>query len=272
MNFNIKNAIFTAFLLVFGSSIASAQVFFQLEKLADGKTYQVSMVSAESYEGVQNLISTAQVSVTAPTGALNPTNIESKIVGVEWEANAITEDAAQNRGTDYISFGLTTPGIRNVKFNQGGEVVLFTFENANACAGDIALMDNATDPLFNSKNKTENHGNQMSVLGARGDAYKGNLGHAAYCDLAGAASKVSPNPTAGAFEVVYEAPTANVTDAVITVSDALGRTISTQNVAVVEGMNYYNATLQNQETGVYRMTLVSAGRVLMRETVVRIER
>ena len=162
-------------LMLFASNLLIGQVKFKLTKLADGKTFQVSMIPDVSFASPGNLTSTAQVTLIAPTGGLEVDQIFNLQDGVEWEPNSMTEKPIEAPDFDYLSFGLVTQGTDKIVYEAGVEVPLFAFTNFLECQGQIALMDNENDPFAVPNSRQVNIGNQITILGAQGDAYIGNV-------------------------------------------------------------------------------------------------
>ena len=78
---------------------------------------------------------------------------------------------------DYISFGLTDLGTRNIEFVAGEELPLFSFifPADDSCVVDIPMkiLDHVEDSVF-LVNGITSPNNNMSVLGPGGDIYSGN--------------------------------------------------------------------------------------------------
>ena len=170
----IKN-IAILFILLVSYSIGEAQVKYKLQLLNDGVTYEVSIVPETSYRPPLNVTSTAQITVKVPTGAFEVRNLKNIQPNVEWEANSIASAPEESEAFDYISFGLATNGTEWLRYEEGIEIPIFTFENAIDCNGEVSLMDNATDPFMPPNSARKNVGNQITIAGANGDAYVGNM-------------------------------------------------------------------------------------------------
>lgn len=170
----IYKILFPLCLILLGTNVLLGQVKFKLTLLADGKTYQVSMVPEVSFQSPLNVTSTAQVTLKAPTRGLEVDQIFNLQDGVEWEPNSMTERPEESPESDYLSFGLVTQGTDKIVYEAGVEVPLFAFTNFLECQGKIALMDNSNDPFAIPNSRQVNIGNQITVLGAQGDAYIGN--------------------------------------------------------------------------------------------------
>ncbi len=161
-------------LCLLATNLSFGQVKFKLTKLADGKNYQVSMIPDITFQSPLNVTSTAQVTLKAPTGGFEVDQIFNLQDGVEWEPNSLTERPQESPDSDYLSFGLITQGTDKILYEAGVEVPLFAFTNFLECQGQIALMDNNNDPFAMPNSRQVNIGNQITVLGAQGDAYIGN--------------------------------------------------------------------------------------------------
>ncbi len=160
--------------MLLGTNLLLGQVKFKLSLLSDGKTYQVSMIPEVTFQSPLNVTSTAQVTLKAPTRGLEVDQIFNLQDGVEWEPNSMTERPIEAPESDYLSFGLVTQGTDKIVYEAGVEVPLFAFTNFLECQGKIALMDNSNDPFAIPNSRQVNIGNQITVLGAQGDAYIGN--------------------------------------------------------------------------------------------------
>lgn len=169
----LKNTLLICTIL-FATNWVNAQVKFKLSLLEDGKTYQVSLIPEVTFQNPLNLTSTGQVTLKAPTRGLAIDQIFNSQEEVVWEQNSLTESPLEAPDFDYISFGLMTQGTKDIKYEAGVEVPLFAFTNFSTCRGEISLIDNLTDAFAPPNSKNVNVGNQLTVLGAQGDAYIGN--------------------------------------------------------------------------------------------------
>ena len=170
----LKNTLLIYCLLLITNGLV-AQVKFKLVLLEDGKTYQVSLIPEVTFTNPLNLTSTGQVTLKAPSKGVAVDQIFNLQEGVIWERNSLTESPAESPDFDYISFGLVTQGTKNLKYEKGVEVPLFAFTNLLECQGTITLIDNWTDAFAPPNSKNVNVGNQLTILGAQGDAYIGNV-------------------------------------------------------------------------------------------------
>ncbi len=169
----LKNT-FLIGLLLFVSAGLMAQVKFKLSLLEDGETYQVSLISAATFDAPLNTTSTGQVTLKAPTKGLAVDKLYNLQAGVIWEPNSLTEAPSESPEFDYVSFGLVSQGTKDLNYEAGVEIPLFAFTNFLECQGEITLIDNINDPFTPPNSKNVNVGNQLTILGAQGDAYIGN--------------------------------------------------------------------------------------------------
>lgn len=147
--------------------------------LPDGETYQVSLRSTTSYEGVQALTNSAQVTVVAPTGGFSVLDVES-INGI-WSNNTNVEAPDENPNFDYFIFGLINNGTGDIPYIAGEELPLFTFKNGGFCTGDVALIE-ANDLFYPPNNLSINAGNEIVIFGyGNQNAWCGNYGSPAPC-------------------------------------------------------------------------------------------
>ncbi|MFK7935310.1 MAG: T9SS type A sorting domain-containing protein [Saprospiraceae bacterium] len=153
---------------------AQAQIQFQLEWLPELQKYQVTLHSNNTYTAPMNTTSTAQITIKVPTGQFEVTTLTSLQKDVEWEANGVFVAPPEAPEFDYISFGLTTLGTRQLDYKAGVTLPLFTFENALECGGSIELMDNQNDAFLPPNSRKANVANQITILGAKKNAYVGN--------------------------------------------------------------------------------------------------
>lgn len=140
-------------------------IVLELEQMEDG-TFLVSMTPDTTWEFPLNIISTAQITIKAPTGQLAISDFTNLIDGVVFFETNIISNPIEAIGFDYISIGLGSQGTTNIPFQKGQKVELFSFVNSNDCTtGTINLMDNATDPFFPPNELDVNVGQQMTIAG-----------------------------------------------------------------------------------------------------------
>ena len=153
-----------------------AQVQFKLAWQPSEERYLVSMISDATWNAPYNRTSSAQVTIKAPTGQLEITELTSLQPGVSWEANSRINAPGEVADCDYISVAMTSLGTSGLSYQQGTEVPLFQFKTASGCINNIRLIDNETDAFMPPNSRQANVGNQITTLGARGEAFAGITG------------------------------------------------------------------------------------------------
>lgn len=157
---------FIVCIALFASLIPSqGQIEFKVELLADSVTYQVSLRSAVTWGYPDNITSTAQVTLKAPTGGMGISNVNSLIPGTFWANNARFNSPPEAPDFDYLSFGLTSLGTSDIPYETGVETPLFTFVNDGVCTGAVELMLN-DDEFYPPNSQNANVSNQLATFGA----------------------------------------------------------------------------------------------------------
>lgn len=168
------------------AAFAEPNLDYKLGLAKDGKTYEVIMRPTTTPK--PDLSLTGQVTLKVVHGkGFKVNNLKSLVEGSNWVEASRVDAPKEDPKHDYISFsfvGLQGDSARNYAWEGGKEQVIFTFENAGGCLGDIALM--AKDDPFNvSPNSANtNPGNQFTNLGwgaVSENHYKGNYGEAITC-------------------------------------------------------------------------------------------
>jgi len=151
------------------------QIFYQLELLEDGETYQISIIPNEDWGFPNNLTSTGQVTIKVPTLEFEIADFESVQPQFTWEYNSRVEGPNESFDLDYLSFGLKSAS-RQFEYEAGEAIPIIRFKNVMGCSEFVSLLDNNLDPVEVSTSRRANVGNQLTVLGAKGNAYAGNQG------------------------------------------------------------------------------------------------
>jgi hypothetical protein len=176
---NLMRNTFLAFIIsCLGGISTHAQVKFKLTRQEDRKTYIVSMVSEETYEGNQNITGTAQVTLRIEgTSDFLIREITSLQPEIKWVNNANLIKPALAPAYSYISFGMQTMAHSQYKYKKNEEVLLFSFKNTGDVKAKIRLLNNEQDVMALSSNKTKyNIKNHISILGhGPGNAYLSNV-------------------------------------------------------------------------------------------------
>jgi hypothetical protein len=273
----MKNLLFA--LLFAGAATTQAQVSFRLQLLSDEKTYQVSIIPETTWAAPFNITSTAQITLVMPEGSFEPKNVKSLQSGVDFAFNSIANTPIDNANSDYYSVGLSSLGTQKLVYKAGQEVPLFTFQNALPCSGSIALLDHKNDVFYKNPKKKANIGNYLSVYGAAGDAYKGNVGtgvvpcadgRSVGTDMQVSSIGITPNPftTDLQFSAIYAAADAT---AVVEVVDALGVLAYAYSFEATEGKNAFSMPLTDLSTGMYTVTIKSSDRILYTTKLVKVD-
>lgn len=260
----IKNSLLVL-VMVFSFTATHAQVMFKLQLLNDGTTYQVSLVPEASYRPPMNMTSTAQVTIRVPSGSFDVQNLINLQPNVQWEANSLTQAPAEAEASDYISFGLATNGTDYLRYEEGIELPIFTFENALDCTGEVALVNNNEDPFMPPNTAQKNVGNQITIAGANGDAYAGNLTKTSIpcgalstdvheLDRTTVNFEVFPNPASEMLNVSLDWQQSKEAIA-ISLFDTQGKKILTEMVNMLQGSNNHVLDISNLVQGTYLLEL-----------------
>ncbi|MFK7933276.1 MAG: hypothetical protein AB8G22_07190, partial [Saprospiraceae bacterium] len=143
---------------------ADAIATYHLDVLPDGR-FQVAMTAHQDYNYPDNITSTAQITVVAPTGGLAVTQVENLIPNVAFSQNARLNAPSENPEQDYIVFGLTSIGTEQIPYIAGQRIPLFNFTANTVCSQmDICLMQE-DDPFAVPNSQSANVGQQLSLNG-----------------------------------------------------------------------------------------------------------
>ncbi|MFK7982636.1 MAG: T9SS type A sorting domain-containing protein [Saprospiraceae bacterium] len=265
---NILKNILVIGLLLFTFNWGNAQVKFKLTMLEDGQTYQVSLIPEVTFQNPLNLTSTGQVTLKAPTNGLAIEELLNLQEAVVWEQNSLTESPAESPNHDYISFGLVTQGTKDIKYDSGVEVPLFAFKNTLECQGEITLIDNLTDAFAPPNSTNVNVGNQLTILGAQGDAYVGNsLENKVPCGANLTAienielNKINlilfPNPAVDNLKATFDWDRKEE-NAQLTVLNMDGKVVISQVVTIQSGNNITKIDVQKLAQGNYFLEVTGA--------------
>ncbi|RMG88083.1 MAG: T9SS C-terminal target domain-containing protein [Bacteroidetes bacterium] len=246
------------FLSVF---VAFGQVQYQIEWQETNQTYVVSLVSQATWESPQNITSTAQITIKAPTGSFEPVNLTNLQPNVVFELNSRHDAPEEAPAFDYISFGLQTMGTGDLHYESGKTIPLFSFQNAGDCSGALFLVD-SNDPFMPPNSKMANIANQITILGAQGNAWVGNVGEGkADCSfstgtkdetLLARGMSLFPNPVKDQLFVTFEwAGPAGDMEAIL--YDVLGKEAWRGTVQFAPGANRIRIDMKDLRAGVYSL-------------------
>ncbi|MCP4120503.1 MAG: T9SS type A sorting domain-containing protein [Bacteroidetes bacterium] len=278
----MKNTLFSALtiLFVFCFFAPSAQVQFKLTYQEMEGNYLVSIVSSETWASPYNLTGTGQITMKVPSGKFEPVNVINLQEGVQWSFNARSNNPEEAPSFDYLSLGLLTIGTKDLTYEAGEELPLLTFENKFGCTGPIYLMDNQQDPFLPPNSKNVNVGNQLSILGAGGNAYTGNISSGVFCESKTTSAEdlftredmglsIYPNPFSSFLKIGFNWQKASER-ANIVIYDNRGTQVFSYAVELNPGLNSYRLKPGAIPSGVYWMTLEGADWQIELDTVVKV--
>jgi len=174
MQNDILKIILTLSALIYFNALFG-QVWYQLDLMEDQETYQISLVSDVDWSLPNNITSTGQVTVKAPTLEFDVEEFESVHPLLKWEYNSRFNAPSESSDFDYFSFGLVSSS-REFEYEADEVIPIIRFKNSRGCSDFIVLLNNDIDPYAFSETREVNVGNQLTVVGAKGNAYKGNKG------------------------------------------------------------------------------------------------
>lgn len=171
------------YFLLFGQFLllgfVQAQVKFGLSLLPDQETYLLSLKSEKSWSAPLNITGAVQIVVKVPaTTAFTVGKIQSLIPGLSWSDNALVLQPSAAPEYNFICFVLNEQGAKNIPYQDGVEVPLFTFKNlepGRTAKLELTLND---DPLVQRVVRLDhiNITQNITVLGANGNAFTGIFG------------------------------------------------------------------------------------------------
>lgn len=175
----VKSILVGVFMFL-GSLNSFSQIKFKNTLQADGQTYVLSLVSSTSYTGINSLISSSQVTVVVPHGeGANYFEFQgplSKVNNMKWTFAGRIDAPVEDPDKDYLFFNFINNNSPIVKFDMPAktEIPIFSIKRTSKCIGKVYVFDNENDPFVSPNSKGVNAGNNISVLGAGGEAYIGN--------------------------------------------------------------------------------------------------
>jgi len=126
--------------------------------------FTVSLLPNQTIKSPFNTTATAQVTLKVPTGNFKVTNLQNLIEGVAFAENGRSNTPTEAPKFDYIVFGLTSIGTRNITYTKDTKIPLFSFTNSGECSGNpIYLMDNFNDPFYPPNSQKANVSQQITV-------------------------------------------------------------------------------------------------------------
>ena len=147
-----------------GNPVPDCLARYEIATTTDGR-YEIALLPLETYADQGNMIPTAQITVTAPTGTLEVMDVQSPISGAIFAHNSTVIAPQEAPDTDYFSFGLSSVATTDIPFVTNERVVLFTFDNAADCSLDTLRLMPDDDPFMFPNSENVNVGQQLTVLG-----------------------------------------------------------------------------------------------------------
>lgn len=191
---NCIKKLLSAGLMVCSVFASNAQVKLNLTLMPDQQTYLLSMVPEVSWKEPMNMTGSAQIVIRLPADKpFTAGYIQSLIPGVTWSDNAFVEKPASAPNYNFICFVLNELGTKSIHYQAGVETPLFTFKNVEpGCVGKLELLNN-DDPVIEKvvQNDHINITQNITVLGAFGNAVAGILNNAVDCTATGTTATVN---------------------------------------------------------------------------------
>ncbi|MFK7983951.1 MAG: hypothetical protein AB8G86_28500 [Saprospiraceae bacterium] len=126
--------------------------------------FTISLLPNQTIKTPFNTTATAQITLKVSTGSFQVANLENLIEGVEFTENGRSNAPTEAPKFDYIVFGLTSIGTRNITYTKDTKIPLFSFTNSGECTGaPIYLMDNFNDPFYLLNSQKANVSQQITV-------------------------------------------------------------------------------------------------------------
>lgn len=273
----------TLIVLIISQSILPAQVRFFIDYNARTTEYTVSMMPERTWRSPDNKTATGQVTIKATTGQFFIKDIKSYVEDTKWVPSGRVTAPMESPGYDYVFFRLKTPGLAEMPFKAFKPVKLFTFTLQTNCAKEVMLVSNQYDSFLPPNSRNINIGNSLGVLGAKGEAYSGNVSNLPiFCPwatppaakeavVADTDSKITAPitvaPTLIADKLLYPNPTINEVQVSlnwkgisgtknILVYNGMGQIVQEFQENLQEGANKFTLNLSKLDNGIYNLFLV----------------
>lgn len=261
----IKQQLILTALLFFCTATIFAQVQFKLTFDHKSDAYVVSVIPEVTYENPDNITGTGQISLKVPSDKFEVIDLKSLHPHLIWEANARNDSPIEAADWDYVSFGLVTSSAPRIDYKSGVEIPLISFRNAHGCTGEIRLVDNATDEFMPPNSQQANIGNQLTIFGARGNAYTKNVGKGmADCStyavtnteevMTAAQLEVYPNPATNKLNIKFNWQLDRA-ETTLNVLDAQGKIVMAKQFALKQGFNLLEINTELLPQGAYMLEL-----------------
>ena len=164
--------------------------------MSDNTTYMVSLVSDATWTFLNNVTTTAQVSMRlAPNAHFIAERITSLVPDTKWIDNSYLERPTGDVQSNYIPFALQSVGTKALTFEAGRELPLFTFQNiGTSCFGSIELTNNNSATTKSVVANGHNIGQHIATLGAGGESFVSNMDSGSVLCQGTATSTVETEP------------------------------------------------------------------------------
>ncbi len=242
-----------------------AQVRLNLSLLPDQQTYLVSMLPDQSWSAPMNAVGSAQIVLQMDAGKpFLAGQIKSMISGISWSDNAYIESPASAPEYNFVCFALNEAGTKSISFQAGVETPLFSFVNLDpGCVGIVTLVEN-TNPLVQKVVNTDRYNitQNMTVLGAQGNAVSGNVNTSVDCSVLHTKTensivsnlRIFPVPATDALLIFWELePGQNLNKLLVT--DMIGRQMVSESMKPSVGEQKYSLDVSAFPTGLYTASL-----------------
>lgn len=262
----LLSKIAVALLVIVTQQTAWAQVKFNLSLMPDQRTYLVSMVPETTWLAPQNTVASVQVVLQLPADkSFLAGEIKSLIPGISWTDNAYVESPASASEFNFVCFVLNERGTKNIVFDAGVETPLFTFVNLEpGCIGAMELVDNTSAIVQQVVRQDRiNITQNMTVLGARGNAFSGLLNKSVDCTLLHTSFgpnvlvenlRVFPVPATNLLTISWKNKSGSGANA-LTISNMLGKVIAVEKINSAASEQKTQIDVANFPTGLYHATL-----------------
>lgn len=249
------------------STIASAQVKFNLSYAEATRVYTVSVIPDVTWESPKNLVSSAQIVLRVDADKDFIPGITSLVNGLTWADNAYIERPAGATDYTFVCISLVNGPTNHINLVAGQETPLFSFVNTgNGCAGKISLVANA-DPMVQAvRGAGFNVTQHLAVLGARGNAVAGIENSEVDCSLSTGTHesegkmidevKISPVPADKSVTIQWTLLSEQLNLRQMVIYDAQSREIYRGSISAGKGTHTQTVPVEHWQAGMYRVRFV----------------
>jgi len=243
-----------------------AQVNFSLSLLSDQETYLVSMIPTKSIANPMNTTSNIQVVLKVPLDKpFSASELQSQVSGIDWTDNAIQDHRGPGENYALCAFVMVQNSTKSLVFESGVEQPLFTFKNGETgCVGAISLPDNQDYIVKKAVARGHNFTQNITVLGARGNAYTGVVNQVANCNVALTTNleeitiveglKAWPVPTSNDLTIEWTNPE-SYESLQLDLINATGQLLQSQQLDPSQGLKNTKLAIAGYSAGLYNFRL-----------------